>query len=304
MRCFFFLFSFLVQIGLFSAPIDESLCRYSLSVGTVFRDEARFLKEWIEFHKLVGVQHFYLFNDQSKDHYLDVLSPYIESGEVELYENDYPTGTEWQYRQEDCFARCLEMTRGVSRWVAFIDADEFLFPVEQTNLVDFLTDYEEFGGLKVGWVFYGNSRIKQIPEDKLMIECLTKTLSKSDSRNRFGGKCIVKPHRTIRTDLIHNFFYEPPYFQVYEGKQRKFIYSLNKIRINHYWARDLVYFKEVKLPRDLQIVREVAAWENRVFDEDERKRYLKKFQASLNGEKDDAIARFVPSLRKRIFKDE
>lgn len=36
-------------------------CRYYLSIGAIFKDEARFLDEWIEFHLGIGVEHFYLY---------------------------------------------------------------------------------------------------------------------------------------------------------------------------------------------------------------------------------------------------
>ena len=55
-----------------------------LALCAIFRDEARFLKEWIEFHKLVGVTTFYLYNNLSEDDYNAVLEPYIASGEVKL----------------------------------------------------------------------------------------------------------------------------------------------------------------------------------------------------------------------------
>ena len=44
---------------------------YDLSVCAIFKDEASYLKEWIEYHKLVGVQHFYLYeNENESDDFL------------------------------------------------------------------------------------------------------------------------------------------------------------------------------------------------------------------------------------------
>ncbi len=60
--------------------------KHELAVCALFQNEAAYMKEWIEFHKLVGVQHFYLYNDHSEDNYLQVLEPYIKNGEVELFE--------------------------------------------------------------------------------------------------------------------------------------------------------------------------------------------------------------------------
>jgi len=58
----------------------------TLAITALFYNEARYLKEFIEFHQLVGVSRFYFLNDQSSDNYLQVLRPYRESGLVRLIE--------------------------------------------------------------------------------------------------------------------------------------------------------------------------------------------------------------------------
>ena len=55
-----------------------------ISIISQFRDEAKYLKEWIEFHLLVGVDDFYLTNHLSVDNYLEVLQPYIDKGIVKI----------------------------------------------------------------------------------------------------------------------------------------------------------------------------------------------------------------------------
>ena len=37
---------------------------YYLAVCSVFRDEDRFLREWLAFHLCVGVEHFFLYADR------------------------------------------------------------------------------------------------------------------------------------------------------------------------------------------------------------------------------------------------
>jgi len=46
-----------------------------LSICTIFKNEARYLREWIEFHRLVGVDHFYLYENRSEDDFAPVLAP-------------------------------------------------------------------------------------------------------------------------------------------------------------------------------------------------------------------------------------
>ena len=43
----------------------------------IFRDEAPYLAEWIAFHRLVGVEHFFLYDNGSTDDPRAVLDPLI-----------------------------------------------------------------------------------------------------------------------------------------------------------------------------------------------------------------------------------
>ncbi len=65
---------------------------YELSICAIFRDEAPYLKEWLELHKLIGVERFYLFNNGSTDDYLTVLQAYIDQNEVEPIDWPSPRG--------------------------------------------------------------------------------------------------------------------------------------------------------------------------------------------------------------------
>ena len=57
-----------------------------LAIGMIYRNEAPYLAEWLEFHRLVGVERFYLYDNESEDDHLEVLAPYIEEGIVEVHE--------------------------------------------------------------------------------------------------------------------------------------------------------------------------------------------------------------------------
>jgi hypothetical protein len=48
------------------------------------KNEALYLREWIEFHRLAGVGHFHVFDDGSTDGTIDVLKPYVERGLITL----------------------------------------------------------------------------------------------------------------------------------------------------------------------------------------------------------------------------
>jgi Glycosyltransferase family 92 len=104
----------------------------------------------------MGVEYFYLYNHRSNDDYHTTLNPYILAGIVEL--KNVTTAAhksqEFVALQCKCYTECLTHAKGVSKWIAFIDLDEFLFAVNGAKLQETLKDYEDFGGQKLFWGEY------------------------------------------------------------------------------------------------------------------------------------------------------
>ena len=94
--------------------------RYELAICAVFKNEAAYLEEWIEYHKLIGVAHFYLYNNKSDDGYLSVLKKYILDGEVTI--KDLPN----EIYQGDVYKECVLQHHQDIKWLAIIDIDEFI----------------------------------------------------------------------------------------------------------------------------------------------------------------------------------
>lgn len=130
-----------------------------LAVCAIFRDEARYLAEWMTHCELQGVEHFYLYDDQSIDAPEQVLKPWLDRGMVTL--EKAPSGTR---RQRSAYEHCLLHYRRDARWIAFLDIDEFVFARGRPqNLAEILTRFERFPGLGINWVCYGSSGFEQPP---------------------------------------------------------------------------------------------------------------------------------------------
>jgi Glycosyltransferase family 92 len=268
---------------------------YQLSICSIFRDEARFLKEWIEFHLLVGVEHFYLFNHLSKDDYLFVLQPYIDAGIVELYDWPYELFKPYDFdiHQINAYRHCLAKVQGVVKWLALIDTDEYLIPVKENTLLPILERFLDQGGLTVNWVLFGTSRVKKIPDSLLMIESLLmkgKCRASQDTRI----KSIVRPERVRLIDNVHYVYYHSLYHSVdetgreIEGQMSNNDMPMDHIRINHYWTRDEDFFLNHKLNR-------------RVKNLGQDIKDILRCAENLNKETDTIILRFAMPLRKRVF---
>jgi hypothetical protein len=265
---------------------------YQVAIVTIFQNEAPYLKEWIEYHKLIGVEHFYLFNNLSQDDYRAVLEPYIDSGEVELIQWPYKPKNEknWIHIQRKAYEKAISKAIGKAKWLALIDSDEFILPMQSDDLGAFLEDYLEFGGVAVNWQMFGTSHISKIPKDKLLIESLTLKSADDFIENRYV-KSIVRPEAVDYLKDVHAAIFKPGYALVHPNKEIcegpfPTTIDIDKIRINHYWSRDEDYFYNVKLPRRL-------FWAPKTNHE-----YLA--FTVFNEFPDSAILRFVERLRKAM----
>lgn len=225
-----------------------------LALTAIFQNEAPYLKEWIDFHRGVGFEYFYLFDHFSTDFPEKVLEPYIAKGTVKLtrWPITYSDVYEWTEVQCLAYERAIHWACGKTKWLAILDVDEYLFPVEG-GLIGTLKPFEEFGGVGVNWQVYGTSGIAKIPEDRLMIEVLNWKAPENQETNRHI-KSIVRPERVKSLDNAHSMTYHKGFFQVNTKKERfdgciSPTIEIDLLRINHYTLRDEHYLATQKIPR-------------------------------------------------------
>ena len=235
--------------------IDTEPRRYMLSAVTLFRDESRYLAEWIEFHLCAGVDHFYLFNHHSatREHET-VLMPYIVAGLVELADAFDSlldeNGTVVQQAQLRTFTHAVQTHGADSEWMAFIDVDEFLyatgpvtivdpfhgaFEVNEPSLPEVLLGYREFGGVVVHWMLYGSSGYRDTPVGQVVDRYVWRAQAPARM-----FKVVAQPSK-IRRLNNHNHDYLPGFFAVDENNEmvahntsHKRTQTATVLRINHY----------------------------------------------------------------------
>ena len=255
---------------------------YQVSIASLFNNEARFLKEWIEFHRLIGVEHFYLYNNSSSDNFQQVLDPYIKEGLVELFHwsPKLPGRHEFTTMQHNILRDAVRRTQGVSKWVAFIDTDEFIFPVKDKTLPKFLSRYEKYGAVAANWRIFGTSKIQKLNPKKLMIEQLTHRAPIKFNGNTFVKSIVQVNYVDLHRDFgVHTLPLLDGHITV-NARGKRIIYPdcgdterLEEIKIHHYALRDEEFLHNVKLKRpyttDPQKVKEIltqAAKSNKIKD--------------------------------------
>lgn len=269
--------------------------KYQLTACAVFQNEGEWLKEWIEYHKLVGVEHFYLYDNGSTDNFREVLHPYVASGEVDLFH--YPTvfdsQKEYNVLQSWLIMQAVNAAKGNSKWLAIIDLDEFIVPLKTNILPESLKEYEKYGGVYINWLPFGTSNIQKIPPGVLMIEALNHSAAEASH----FGKCIVRPERVHTCPNPHVMIYKKPYYHVTTNKKKFDAYAkpdqvpifTENLVIHHYYTRDLDHLINVKLPRRRKWVP--------IPDVDQYIRSTDGMNVKLNL----TMHRFIPFLKPRVF---
>ncbi len=253
-----------------------------LSMGSIYRDEADSLPEWIEFHRLVGVERFFLYDNFSSDSHREVLAPYVKDDIVVLH--DWPVKFPASYGS--AFNHCLREHGHESRWIAFVDIDEFLFSPTLRPLPELLPEYEQWPAVCPLSVWFGTSGHATQPPG-LVIENFLYRWELEQS----PIKTILDPSRTRRCHSAHRFAYHDglPVDENHvpiEGWAPT-SKSAEKLRINHYWLKSEEAAErklEARAHTDRPIPR---GW----FD---RRRVL------LNKVRDETILPYVPPLREAL----
>lgn len=264
-----------------------------LSIAAIFRNEAPYLKEWIEYHRLVGVDHFYLYNNESRDAFLEALSPYLKEGTVSLIDwpdvkppKDNPKAVySWIYHtQVPAYEDACRKSVGHTTWLAFIDIDEFMVPVLASDMKELLEKYREFPGVMLHWQLYGTSGVDSLPPRTLLIEALCRTADPQDPYNSRAVKSIIKPHlyRGFRV-LAHEC--------LFPNGQQGVCLEKSEARLNHYMNRTNDYFFQHKIAKKEHM-------EGETFSESELREMRNRGNECEDTER--PIFRFVPALRGRM----
>ena len=260
-----------------------------MAICAIFKNEGPYLAEWVAFHRLMGVDEFYLYDNASTDDWQRVLLPDLKAGRVRVQ----PWSVSPRHAQLTAYRHCLEQQRARARWIAFIDVDEFLFSPTGQSLPQVLSDFAGHPGVVAAWRVYGTSGRKAPPSGLVTESYLTRAAD--DHFLSTYGKPIVDPRRTISLVQSPHCFHHydprkpwrlaPPVDELgapFSGQCS----SADFLRINHYYSKS-----EAEA---------IAKWRRGSVTHDAPQVVpLEQFlDPRLNEVRDDVILRFLPELRK------
>ncbi len=239
--------------------IDKNLFLYDLAVLAILKDEGHYLKEWLDYHLAAGVDHFYLYDNESSDNQAEVAKPYVEAGLVDYF----PTpGKVMQYA---VYNDAVKKFKFFCRYMAFIDGDEFIYPRNTTggdNIVkivdEVLSHDKNAASLAINWQCFGSNGQEKADYSRNVLERFTYRAPRNWVGSAHVGnhhvKSIVNPRKT-------SFFNNPHYALYFEGcsayneigrvVQGPFNnpVTADKIVINHYYTKSWEeYFRRKDRP--------------------------------------------------------
>ena len=276
-----------------------------LAMGALIRNPGRYIAEWLEFHRLVGVERFFLYDNESDDNTREILAPYEEDGSVVVH--DWPGSASHSYfallaLQCEAYTDCIRTHREDARWIAVIDTDEFLFSPLGRPLPELLVEFERWPALAVGCVAFGTSG-HVTPPPGLVIESYTQRLATDGTiRPDHRIKNIVDPIAVTHCESPHKFAYAQGAAVDENGypvlKDMTKSRSIDRIRINHYFARSE---REVraKHPRRLtSFTVDPGTAPDRWRLESDVEDFVRR--TSAPGARDEAILRYAPAVREAL----
>lgn len=246
-------------------------CENFLSVLAIVKDESAYLAEWLEYYSLLGVDKIYIYDNESSDSLMEILKPYIDSGFVEYL---YWPG---ERQQLPAYQHCIDTHKFDTKWLAVVDLDEFILPIRDGNIADYLKKLpKSVGQVATPWLYFGSNGHVDKP-DGLVIQNYTKSATKVWNR-----KSIINP-RLIFSAFVH----------VGDCATKTIYPKINQIRTNHYYCKSWAEYQRRKSRGDVLRGMDFAA---QTFHKDDFQKF------DFNDVDDTAILKYVPELTKKLRK--
>jgi hypothetical protein len=226
---------------------------YTLTACAIVNNERPYILEWVVYHRLVGFDHFLIYDNDSTDDTASALRAFIDKGVVEYKRWPGPKRAAQEAMLDDCFNWRNPFP---SRWMAHFDIDEFLLALSQGEVSEAaLLGKEPFilhrllarferrkqGTVVLDRMDFGTSGHAERPAG-LVVQQYTNRLVKLCVRQEAKGKLLVLSEALAS----HNGAHDPPtlhpgwsvaFANGRNWTSTDFRVTFEPIRLNHYITR-------------------------------------------------------------------
>ena len=222
-----------------------------LCVAAIVKNEADSLVEWIAYHRVIGVHKFYIADNDSTDGTSEILKALGEHGLVHRLRFATPPNGN---AQMPAYSALLARAQTDCDVLAFIDADEYLLPMDgETSLLPLLEQRfasPDVSALGLNWANFGSGGAL-FADEGLVIDRFTKR-AKPSFGVHFHIKTLARPERIMGfanphfVNLSSGRYVDAtgedilPHPKHGKGLSSKIVWS--GARINHYATKSLEEF--------------------------------------------------------------
>lgn len=211
-----------------------------LSLLAIIKNEEEYIKEFIRFYRIHGVEHFYLYDNESTIPLDETLRDFRDVCTI--------TRVAGRQQQVAAYNHFVKNFGGETEWVAVFDVDEFVLPKQHTTLRDFVTDTgRNTDCISINWVIFGNGPHVSKPAGGQVIE----NYLYSEGRQHKNVKSVVRT-KAIRK-FKHPHFPELKWFRKHVNAAGNPMSGAENteetthiIQLNHYFTKSLEEY-ETKL---------------------------------------------------------
>lgn len=271
------------------------------SICAIIKDEDKDIMEWLHHHFSIGFEHILIFDNNSRIPLKKTLSEYIDAGIVTV--EDCPLQ---KAQQLSAYMSALKYWGHNTKWLAFIDVDEFIMPLIHNDIRDLLDEYRQYGGIGANWAMFSSNRHVKRPAGGILAN-YTACLGLNPHI-----KSIVQPAVTQIAKSAHHFTYSTGKYCVNEDEipiPGFLTYPVaSKIRINHYYYKSFDDFQE-KIARGLVTQmksgaqRSIADFNNHLDKPTCEDRHILKFNPQMEKMQAMPIATLAATITEQINPD-
>jgi len=207
--------------------VQRELFNMKIALVCIAKNEDNYIQEWIDYHKKLGYDDIFIYQNNWRCQ--------IEEPNVIKIEYD------GEVRQVPAYNDFIQKNKTNYDWVSFFDVDEFLVLKKHKNIKEFIQDYQDFDGIGVNWILFGDNNLTGVTDEYSVIKRFTK--------RQLGVNEHIKSTIKLTNDVIMGV-HAPHNKMLCNTNKELFSGSFNRntlddiAQINHYFCKTREEFIE------------------------------------------------------------
>ena len=209
-----------------------------LSLTACIKNEQHYIQEWLTYYKIMGVEKFYIYNNESSDDTVKKINQLPFARKIKIIDHARAGVRDIQgVAFIDSYKRYGKDTE----WMIYCDSDEYFIPSQNIDLQELISQYKKYSGLGASWRIYGSSGHLLRPNGLAIENYLHR--AEDEWPPNFHVKVIVKPQEILGYLTPHLFSTTKgvvnengkPLDETERG--RTITTPAKTVRVNHYFNR-------------------------------------------------------------------